>query len=123
MFGGSDFYMRGLEYYIIDGVAGGFGRATFIQKALDFKVRNPMNIQGHDKIPFRVFVKAFGDAGYAFNKNPGNSMLNNKWLGTYGVGVDVITFYDVVMKLEYSYNPYEQVNRKWGFFIHTKSDF
>lgn len=124
MFGGSDFYMRGLEYYIIDGVAGGFGRATAIQKALDFKVRNVLNVKGHDKIPFRVFVKAFGDAGYAYSKNPGNSMLNNKLLHSYGVGLDVITFYDIVMKFEYSYNPYEPVkDRKWGFFLHTKSDF
>jgi outer membrane protein assembly factor BamA len=123
LFGSGDYYLRGLEYYVIDGVAGGMVRATPKKEVLSFSIRNPIGTKTHDKIPVRMFVKAFGDAAYSYSKNPGTSFLNNKWIYTYGAGVDIISFYDMVLKLEYSYNPYERSNKKWGFFIHTKSDF
>lgn len=119
MFGTSDLYMRGLEYYVIDGVAGGMVRATAIQQLIQFKISNPINIKTIDKIPFRFMVKAFSDLGYSYNPHPGNSTLNNKLLGTWGIGLDVITIYDIVFRLEYSFN---QLGEK-GLFIHTKSDF
>ncbi|MGI8636840.1 MAG: POTRA domain-containing protein, partial [Segetibacter sp.] len=56
------------------------------------------------KIPFRVFLKAFGDLGYSYTPNYGISRLNNKLLHTYGFGVDIVTFYDIVLRFEYSYN-------------------
>jgi outer membrane protein assembly factor BamA len=118
MFGSSDLYMRGLEYYIIDGVAGGMVRATAKHKALDFGIPNPLS-KSHTKIPVRVFVKTYGDMGYAYNPKPGTSLFNNKLLKTWGIGIDVVTIYDIVFKLEYSFN---QIGEK-GLFVHTKDDF
>ena len=119
MFGSSDFYLRGLEPYVIQGVVGGFGRATVIKQALSFRIKNPIKSQSHDKIPFKFMLKAYGDLGYSYLPNPGNSRLNNKLLRTWGAGVDVLTIYDVVLKLEYSFN---QLGEK-GLFIHTATDF
>jgi hypothetical protein len=119
MMGGSDLYMRGLEYYVVQGVAGGVARGTALKQALAFTIRNPIRTKSHDKLPFRFMLKAFGDLGYAYLRNPGTSMLNNKLLRTYGAGIDVISIYDVVFKFEYSFNQLGQQ----GFFIHTKSDF
>lgn len=119
MFGGSDFYMRGLEPFVIQGVAGGFGRATAIKQVLSFSVKNPINIASHDKIPFRFMLKAYGDVGYAYLQNPRSSLLNNKLLRTWGAGIDVITIYDAVLKVEYSFNQLGQQ----GLFIHTTTDF
>ncbi len=119
LFGSSDFYLRGLEYYVINGVAGGFGRATIKNEIISFNYRNPISSKTHDKIPFRIFAKVYGDGGYAYDKNPGTSLLNNKMLYTYGAGIDVVTFYDLVLKFEYSFNQLGQS----GFFFHTKSDF
>lgn len=119
MFGGNDFYMRGYEYHVIDGVAGGFGRATAIKQILSIKVNNPVKIKGHDKIPLRILIKAYGDAGYSYNPNNNKSILNNRVLKTWGAGIDILSFYDIVLKLEYSYN---QLG-KHGLFIHSKSDF
>ncbi|MDB5190912.1 MAG: hypothetical protein JWQ96_475 [Segetibacter sp.] len=120
IFGGNDMYMRGLEYYVIDGSYGLLGRATAIQQLLNTTLRNPIGTKTHDKIPLRVYLKAYSDLGYA--RSPytlDNSMLNNKLLRTYGAGIDVVTFYDLVMKIEYSFNQLGQ----GGFFFHTKSDF
>lgn len=119
MFGGSDFYMRGLEYHVIDGVAGGFGRATAIRQLINWSIKNPIRIKGHDKIPLKIFAKTYGDLGYSYNPNGNKSILNNKLLRTWGAGIDILTFYDIVIKLEYSYN---QLGKS-DLFIHSKSDF
>jgi outer membrane protein assembly factor BamA len=120
MMGGSDLYMRGLENYVIEGVAGGVVRATAIKQALAFTIKNPIRIKSHDKFPFRIMVKAFGDLGYAYKKPTDNfSYFNNKLLRTFGAGVDIISIYDLVFKVEYSFNQLGQS----GIFLHTRSDF
>ena len=119
LMGSTDLYMRGLEYYVIEGVAGGVTRATVKNEILSLNVRNIIKSKSHNKIPFRVFLKAYGDLGYSYTPNYGNSILNNKLLRTWGAGVDIVTFYDVVVKLEYSFN---QLGDK-GLFIHTQTDF
>ncbi|HEX6915200.1 MAG TPA: POTRA domain-containing protein [Chitinophagaceae bacterium] len=120
LFGYGELYMRGLEYYVIDGVAGFIGRATLRREVLSFNIRPPVVIQGHDKIPFRFFLKVYGDAGYAYDKYPVNySSLTNKLLHTYGVGLDIISFYDFVIRFEYTFN---QLNEE-DLFLHSRSDF
>jgi len=119
LMGSTDFYMRGLEYYVIQGVAGGVGRATVKNELLSFNLRNPVNSKTHDKIPFRVFLKAYGDLGYSYSPNYGISRLNNKLLRTWGAGIDIVTFYDVVLRFEYSFN---QLGDK-GLFFHTQNDW
>jgi opacity protein-like surface antigen len=119
LMGSTDLYMRGLEYYVVEGVAGGVARATVKNEIISLNVRNPVRSSTHDKIPFRVFLKAYGDLGYSFMPNFGNSILNNKLLRTWGAGVDIVTFYDVVLRLEYSFN---QLGDN-GLFVHTQTDF
>lgn len=119
LMGSSDFYMRGLEYYVIEGVAGGVARGTLKNEVISINVINPIKSKTHNKIPLRVFLKTFADLGYSYSRNFGNSMLNNKLLKTWGVGIDILTFYDVVVRLEYSFN---QLGDK-GLFMHTQTDF
>lgn len=119
LMGSTDFYMRGLEYYVVEGVAGGVARATVKQEVLSFNLRSPINSKTHDKIPFRMFLKGYGDLGYSYTPNYGISRLNNKLLRTWGVGLDIVTFYDIAIRLEYSFN---QLGDK-GIFVHTQTDF
>ena len=119
LFGGSDLYMRGLELYVVDGVAGGIVRATPKYELLKFNLKTPFKSYSHGTIPFRFYVKAFSDLGYAYSKTPGNSRLNNKLLATYGAGIDMITIYDFVLRFEYSVN---QLGES-GIYFHTKADF
>jgi outer membrane protein assembly factor BamA len=120
LFGYGDLYLRGLEYYVVDASAGFVVRGTARKEVLSFVVKNPIKrMKSHDKVPFRFFLKAFTDAGYAYSKHEGNSRLNNRWLRTWGVGLDVLTFYDFVIKIEYSFN---QLGNN-GVFLHSKSDF
>jgi outer membrane protein assembly factor BamA len=132
MFGSSSFYMRGLEYYVTEGAVGGIGRVTAKKEALSFNIPNPIRSETHDKIPIRIFVKAYSDIGYSYEPRNNNyytddkgnvrfvySFLNNKLLRTWGAGVDLVTFYDLVLKFEYSFNQFGES----GFFFHTRADF
>lgn len=119
LFGYGDFYLRGLEKYVVDGVAGFLARNTLRRELFNFTMRVPVKSQSHDRIPFRIYGKTYGDLGYSRNKNYPDNSLVNRMLYTAGAGVDVVTLYDVVMRFEYSFNQMGQS----GFFFHFKNDF
>lgn len=119
LMGSADTYMRGLEYYVIQGVAGGILRSTLKHELLSFNIRNPINSKSHDKIPFRLFIKGYSDLGYSYLPNAGISRLNNKLLRTGGFGLDIITFYDVVLRFEYTFN---QLGER-DLFFHNQTDW
>lgn len=118
LFGYGDFQVRGLEYYVIDGTAGLLGKATIHKQLFKYIFKNPFKSKTHDLIPFRFFLKAFGDVGYAYNKYPGNSLLNNRLIYTGGVGLDIVSIYDFVFKIEFSFN---QLGSQ-GLYLHGGRD-
>lgn len=120
MLGYGSLYMQGLEYYVADGNYGGMVRSTVRREIWSPQIPTPFRkSKTYNKLPFRVFLKSYVNAGYVHSDNPGNSFLNNKLLRTAGFGIDILTIYDVVLKLEYSYN---QLGQK-GLFMHSVSDF
>jgi hypothetical protein len=120
LLGYGSFQMRGLEYNVVDGMKGAMLKTTLHQKILDFEVKSPIKSKTHDKIPFRFYLKAFSDLGYANIKNPDpTNSLNNKLLYTYGFGLDIVSIYDFVFKIEYSFN---QLGKD-GLYLHSRNDF
>lgn len=119
MLGYRSLYMQGLEYYVADGSLATMLRTTLRREVLKFTIKNIVPSKSHNEIPFRFFVKTYGNLGYAYSKNPGNNYMNNQLLSTAGFGLDILTVYDLVLKLEYSYNQFGER----GFFIHTATDF
>jgi hypothetical protein len=119
LFGYQDLYLRGLEKYVIDGVAGAMARHTFRKELIRFNVPTFLASKSHDRIPFRVYAKAFSDIGISHNKAFPNNSLANKMLYTTGFGVDVVTFYDFVFRFDYSFNQLGQN----GLFLHFKNEF
>ncbi|MET3874898.1 MULTISPECIES: POTRA domain-containing protein [Chitinophaga] len=113
-----DDYLRGLEYYVIDGTSFAILKSTLRQELISFKVKLPIVPKKFNTVPVRIFAKAFGDGGYAYNKFPGNSFLNNRFLYTGGIGLDIVSFYDTCLRIEYSFN---QLGQK-GLFLHTSVD-
>jgi len=118
LLGYGEFYIRGLEKYVVDGVTGGLVRNTVLKELFNFSL--PF-IRGssHDRIPFRIFAKTYVDGGYVYNKYVTTNSLVNRFLYSGGAGVDVVTFYDFVFRFEYSFN---QLGER-GFFFHIKNDF
>jgi hypothetical protein len=119
MFGYGDMYLRGLEDYVIDGAAGFLARHSYRHQILKFSVPTYIKSKSHDRIPFRIYARLFGDAGYSYNKNITYNSLTNRVLYTYGAGVDIVTFYDFILRLDYSFNQLGQN----GLFLHIKNDF
>lgn len=113
-----DFFVQGLEYYVIDGVAATINRATLRQQIFSYNIKNPVSIKNHNLIPVKFYLKAYGDAGYVYSDDK-QSHLNNKLIGTYGLGLDVVTIYDIVIRLEYSFNQWGEHN----LYLHSKGDF
>jgi hypothetical protein len=118
LFGYGDLYLRGLEKYVIDGVAGAMVRNTFRKQILNFSVPF-IKSKSHDVIPFRIFLKTYADVGYSYNKNSFGNSLENRMLYTAGAGIDLLSFYDFVLRCEYSFNQLGQN----GLFLHIKNDF
>ncbi len=119
LFGYGDIFLRGLEYYVVDGVAGIVGRATERKQLFTLTVKPKLKKKDFAPIPFKFYLKAFADAGYGYSPNPGNSLLNNKLLKTWGAGLDIVSLYDAVFKFEYSFNQLGQS----GLFFHVQADF
>jgi len=112
--------MRGLEYNVVDGMKGGIVKTSIHQKLIGFDINNPFKSKTHDKIPIRVYFKAYTDLGYAHISNPKpDNTLNNKLLHTYGFGLDILSIYDFVFKIEYSFN---QLGKD-GLYLQSRNDF
>lgn len=118
--GYGDMYMQGYEYNVIDGVAGGLLKTTLSRELLTFRIRVP-KVKNRETvhIPFKVFGKIYGNTGYVYNPEDGANGLSNKLLYTGGAGIDIVTFYDIVIRLEWSFNQLGQN----GLFLHRKGIF
>ena len=62
----AEFYLRGLEYYVIDGVAAALAKYTLRKKILAFNVPVPFHIRQIPKIPFTFYAKTYADGGYSY---------------------------------------------------------
>jgi hypothetical protein len=69
--------------------------------------------------PFALYLRAYSDAGYVRDNslNPLNTKLANEFLLGGGLGLDMVTYYDLVFRLEYSINRLQQQ----GVYLHVKA--
>jgi outer membrane protein assembly factor BamA len=123
-FMGSDgMFMQGYEKFVIDGVAGGYVKATFAKQLFSKILRLPAPKWEQTKalhaLPLRIYAKAFINAGYSYNQYPGTNNLTNRMLYSGGVGLDIITLTDLVIKLEWSFNLLGQN----GLYLHPGNSY
>jgi hypothetical protein len=120
LLGFGDVTMQGMEYYVVDGTIGGVLRGTLRRQVFKFTIKNLIKSKSHNEIPFTFFLKAYGNLGYVYAKNPGTSYMNNKLLRTGGFGLDILTIYDWAIKLDFSFNQFDSGGK---LYLHTQSDF
>ena len=117
-FGYGNTYVRGLEYKIIDGVAYAISKFNLKREIFNFTINTIFKkSKTLNKIPFIIYAKTFADMGYSYNRGEFISRLNNKFLGSTGVGVDIVTIYDLQIRIEYSLN---QLGQKRLFLRNEK---
>jgi hypothetical protein len=105
--------LRGLEYYVVDGVAFGIIKSTVKKKLFSFSIPMPFTSSIIPSLPFSIFAKTYVDAGFCYNKKKFDTNLNNRLLYTGGFGIDILTLYDISLKIEYSFN---QLGQRTLFF-------
>lgn len=112
-------YVRGYEYYVIDGYQYGILRANLKYELLRLNIRK-LPFRYLPIIPLRVYPKIFADAGYVQlpPSQAGNSYLNNRVLYSAGIGLDIFTAYDIKIRFEYAWNHLGQK----GLFLHFNSE-
>jgi len=116
---GYNYYLRGLEYYVIDGQDFYLLKNTLKFQPFPQKI-SYINFIPHkkfNKIHYTFYFNLFFELGYVadnyININLSNTFAN-KLLYSGGIGFDVATYYDKVIRLEYSLN---QMGER-GFFVH-----
>ncbi len=110
--------VRGYEHYMIDAQQFLVLKSNLKLRLYEVKEKkmNVFTSEKFDKVHFAFFINAFLDYGYA-NENyyhEQSNTLTNKNLVGYGVGLDFVTYYDKVMRLEYSFNHLHE----HGIYIH-----
>mgnify|MGYP000117910328 CR=1 FL=1 len=109
--------VRGYELYVVNGQFSTVWRNTVKYKLFQ-KTRQANWIPWNqfDKIPLSIYPTINFDMGYVYDSDPTNStqQLNNKILPGGGLGIDFVTFYDLVFRTEYSFNRFGQP----GLYLH-----
>jgi outer membrane protein assembly factor BamA len=115
-------FLRSFEYNVIDGQNLITGR-TFIKYAIiPLQVRHfeGWNWTKFNKIHYSLFLNTFIDAGYVYDIMPAlTNELPNTFLASAGIGIDLVAYYDQIIRLEYSMNRFGGS----GLFIHIGKAF
>lgn len=111
--------VSGYELYVIDGQHFVLTKLHLKWQLFRFNTRmSGIPIENFKNIPLALYFKIHADAGYVSNMYPiGNERFANRWLNGMGVGLDFATYYDFVVRFEYSINGAGET----GFFINFKA--
>jgi hypothetical protein len=113
-------FIRGYEFYVIDGQD-----LVLFKTNLKFELfpkresyLSFVPLKKFATIPYAFYLNLYADAGYVSDLlyheyNP----LNNDWQYGFGGGIDFVTYYDMVFRLEYSINKLGET----GIFLHFTS--
>lgn len=115
-------FLSGYEPYVIDGsdyVISKYNLKLQIVKPT-MRTLPLIGMEQFNKIHYAVYLNLFADAGYVNNDfpDPTNTMVNT-WQFSTGIGIDLVTYYDQVLRIEYAINRYGE----HGFFFHLETPF
>ncbi len=115
-FGFDGMNIRGYELYAIDGQRLGLMKTNLKFEIIPRKEHTIpwIKSQKFGKVFYALYANLFFDAGYAVDDLyfKGNPLTNQLLYGT-GLGIDFITYYDLVFRFEFSLNKQGQT----GFYI------
>lgn len=121
---GTSVYVRGYQYYVIDGQNYALLKAAVRYKLLpQYTFRFPwFPMEKFNTIPLTIYTGVFADAGYVEDRNRNatdRNVLGNTWQRGIGAGVDFVTYYDLVFRAEYTLNHFGE----HGLYLHAIAAF
>lgn len=116
-------YVRGFEYYVLNGSRYMINKSSLKYELMPTRVVNlPFVPEGKfKKAHFAMYLNIFADTGYVTRDSnaPYENTLEGSFLYGWGVGLDLVTYYDSIFRLEYSINKFGES----GFFLHFGAPF
>jgi len=114
--------LRGYEKYLIHGHSNLIYKNTFKKRIVskNFNIEK-IKFRKFKNIPINIYLKMFFDSGYVWkysNKNQ-NINLNNKYLHSFGIGLDFVTIKNLYITTELSRNS----NKELNFSINLGTEF
>jgi len=120
--GYNDEFLRGFELYVID------GQTYFLSKnTLKFQLLNTVQefkfipIEQFRTVPIAMYLTGYFDTGYINDRffTDASNRFSNRLIYGFGLGLDVVTYYNAVIKFNYSINSASES----GFFINFSGSF
>ena len=115
-------HVRGFEYYVIDGEDFVLGKGNVIFQLLKPRTSRveAIPLEAFRTLYFALYLNLFADAGRVWDSLfAEQNFLANQWMGGYGAGLDLVTSYDQVVRIEYSFNSISER----GLFLHFSQPF
>ena len=109
--------VRGYDLYAVNGEHFGIAKSQLRYGLIENKTLNVKALKANkfNKVPLSIYLGAYFDVGYVDSKNKNTfGFLENKVLTGGGVSLDFVSYYDLVLRTEFSIN---RINEK-GLFIH-----
>jgi len=101
-------FVRGYERYLIEGQHYLVNRNTLKRQLFSFEadLRNFISMKQFNKVPLAAYLSLNFDQGYVVNypEYQQNQLFTDRYIFGGGLGLDIVTFYDFVMRWEYSVN-------------------
>ena len=111
-------YVRGYEYYVVEANQFAIARLSLKYEAMRRQYHH-LPFQYLPQLPIWVYPKLFFDVGYASNPMViNNNNFANSLLYSFGFGIDVITAYDLKLRIEFAYNHLAEN----GLYLHANSE-
>lgn len=118
-------YIRGYERFVIEGPNFNLNKFTMKKRIFnrEYSVGN-MKFSQFRHLPIAIYLKGFADVGYVqnypFYENSNmNTRLTNTPLAGAGIGLDIVTYYDSVLRFEYTFTS----QATSGLFLNIKKEF
>lgn len=118
--------VRGFENYVIEGPEFALNKTTLKKKIFARAwTLDAMPLEQFSYFPLAIYMKVFADFGYVqnypyYDEKGINQLYSNRLLTGIGGGFDIVTVYDLVLRLEYTFT---QQKPAGAFFFNLKKEF
>jgi outer membrane protein assembly factor BamA len=115
-------FVRGYEYYVVDGLDFSVLRSSWHIQLFSrkFTFGKWMPAKAYRVLPLNIYLALNADIGWANDPHyENNNPLANRALFGYGPGIDIVAWYDKTIRMEWSWNDLGQ----HGFFLRINTGF
>jgi outer membrane protein assembly factor BamA len=117
---GYDEFLRGFEYYVVQGSSHSIFSNETKYNFLPKKVYNFsfLSAEKFNKTFLAGYINLFFDVGYVNTSiDYRNDFMTNKILYSGGIGIDFVTYYDKILRINYAINNFKEINLYLHFNI------